>query len=215
MSRTTTGARGEAVNRDWDAPDGQVIRRSIEDPQVFEVVFERHFDTIYGYLARRAGQHVGEVVASETFCAAFDQRDRFDSSRGDARAWLYGIATNLLHRHWRTEGRRRRVDERFRRDRSVDQTPAQPHDRLQAGALDQDLRAAVAELNDGDRDVLLLYAWGGLSYLEIADALEIPVGTVQSRLHRARTRVRHRLEPDDSARVHTSSTPIPKGNTDG
>jgi RNA polymerase sigma factor (sigma-70 family) len=204
---------GGSVNGDGGAPDGEMIRRSIDEPEVFEVIFERHFDAIYGYLARRGGKHVGEVVASETFCAAFDRRDRFDVRRGDARPWLYGIATNLLHRHWRTEGRRRRTDERFQRDRSVEQESAQPHDRLQAGLLDHELRAAVEELNDGDRDVLLLYAWGGLSYLEIADALDIPMGTVQSRLHRARTRVRHRLRPDDNTRVRTSS--MLKGNTDG
>jgi RNA polymerase sigma-70 factor (ECF subfamily) len=201
------------VNRDWDVPDGQVILRSIDEPEVFEVIFDRHFDAIHGYLARRGGKHVGEVVASETFCAAFDQRDRFDVKRGDARPWLYGIATNLLHRHWRTEGRRRRVDERFRRDRSIEQVPAQPHDRLQASQLDRELRVAVDELNNADRDVLLLYAWSGLSYLEIADALDIPVGTVQSRLNRARARVRHRLRPDANTQVRTSSTF--KENTDG
>jgi RNA polymerase sigma factor (sigma-70 family) len=75
----------------------------------FESVFERHFDAVYGYLARRVGPDVGRDLASETFTRAFAARKRFDPERGEVRGWLFGIAHNLLRRHYRDEERRLRA----------------------------------------------------------------------------------------------------------
>ena len=71
--------------------------------------FDRHFDTIHGYVSRRAGDEVAREVTATTFRIALEQFGRFDPSLGGERAWLYGIASNLLRRHWRDEKRRLRA----------------------------------------------------------------------------------------------------------
>jgi RNA polymerase sigma-70 factor (ECF subfamily) len=70
----------------------------------FEELFERQFDSVSGYLARRVGPELGRDLASETFTRAFAARKRYDPARGEARAWLFGIANNLL-RLWGKETR--------------------------------------------------------------------------------------------------------------
>src|SRR5262245_11487226 len=89
--------------------DGAAIAASVDDPDRFTGIFDRHFDAIYGYTARRLGRDVADDVGAAVFVEAFAGRTRFDSSRADARPWLYGIATNLIHRHRRTEARRLRA----------------------------------------------------------------------------------------------------------
>ena len=71
--------------------------------------FDLHVDAIYGYAARRLGEHTALDVVSETFRVAYERFADFDPERGEPRAWLYGIATNLIRRHWRTEARRMRA----------------------------------------------------------------------------------------------------------
>src|SRR6476469_9533719 len=75
----------------------------------FEVLFELHFDAVYGYVARRVGPDLGRDLAAETFTRAFAGRKRFDGERGEPRGWLFGIAHNLLRRHYRDEDRRLRA----------------------------------------------------------------------------------------------------------
>ena len=152
----------------------------------FEQLFDRHFDAIYRYLARRVGPEIGKDLAAETFAQAFAVRRKYDPSRGDARPWLYGIAQNLLGRHYRDEERRLRALAR------LDPTPEQrPPDEPQ-------LAGVLAGLSVEERDVLLLYAWADLSYDEIAAVLSVPVGTVRSRLHRARGRLREVLTQEEA-----------------
>ena len=152
----------------------------------FEELFERHFDAIYAYLARRAGPDLGRDLASETFTRAFAARRRYDALRGEERPWLFGIANNLLRRHYRDEERRLRALARLdvRRD---DAWPDEPR-----------LADALGALSRDERDVLLLFAWADLTYEEIATALGLPVGTVRSRLHRARAQFRAALEREEA-----------------
>lgn len=163
--------------------DGEAIVRSGRDADAFVPVFERHFDAIHRYLRRRLRSDVADELASETFVAAFDARRRYDGSP-DARPWLYGIATNLLRRHLRTEERRWRAYVRA----------VGPADAPEA-ETDLAVATALGALGAEDRDTLLLYAWGDLSYEEIASALRLPVGTVRSRLNRARAQTRALLAP--------------------
>jgi RNA polymerase sigma-70 factor (ECF subfamily) len=107
-------------------------------------------------------------------------------TRVSARPWLYGIASNLVRRHYRQEERRLRAYARTGVDR-VGETSL-------PWTLGSALAEALAVLQPAYRDVLLLFVWGELDYDEIATALSIPVGTVRSRLSRARTQVRERLE---------------------
>jgi RNA polymerase sigma factor (sigma-70 family) len=170
--------------------DASVIEQSWAEPERFAVIFERHFSQIHRYLARRVGGKVADDLAADVFLVAFSQRERYDLDRDSARPWLYGIATNLIGTHQRQERRRYRVlalagpppvslsDE----DRVTDQ--------VSAAAAGPALAAALASLDQADRDVLLLVALADLSYPEVAQALGIPYGTVCSRLSRARKQLR-------------------------
>ena len=156
------------------------------------VEFGRLFDvyarSLHRYLARRVGADTAHDLVSETFLVALNQRHSYDPRRGAVRSWLYGIATNLLRRQCRQEVRALQATARSAghapgAEASHDTRVA---DRLDAAAMAAQLAGALASLSDGDRDVLLLTSWAGLDSTEVADALDIPVGTVRSRLHRVR-----------------------------
>ncbi|KAB2348497.1 RNA polymerase sigma factor [Actinomadura rudentiformis] len=177
------------------APDGDaaVIEKSWHEPEVFAEIFHRYFDEIHRYVARRLGTDAADDLAAETFLAAFRRRDRFDPAKGAVRPWLYGIATNLVSVH-------RRSERRF--FRALARTPAEHvapghEDRVaaqvSAGEVGKELARALARLPSGDRDVLLLVALADLSYDEVAQALDLKNGTVASRLNRARRKLREAL----------------------
>lgn len=164
--------------------DASLIAQSLERPQAFAAIFDRHFDSVHGYLSRRVGTDRGDDLAAATFTVAFERRATFRAGDGvsDARPWLYGIATNLLRNEWRAERRQlQALAELTDSGRRVDAgEPVAIGDAL--GTLDPD-----------QRNVLLLQAWEGLRYDEIAAVLGIPVGTVRSRLSRARAQLRAAL----------------------
>lgn len=155
----------------------------------FTEVHDRHFAEIYRYVAGRLGAQVAEDVAAETFLVAFDRRKTFDPARGELRAWLFGIATNLVSRHRRKEARHYRALSRLEPPR-----PADGHENrvVVAGQLGK----ALARLTSGERDVLLLVALADLGYAEVAEALGISPGTVGSRLTRARKKLAPVLAPE-------------------
>ncbi|MBG0564142.1 RNA polymerase sigma factor [Actinoplanes aureus] len=178
--------------------DAELIAEAGRSPELFAAVFDRHYGRIYAYAARRLGRDLAEDVASETFLVAFTRIDGYHRDRPDAAPWLYGIASNLIARHGRAESRRYRALARL-----VPDEPAGAHDDAVAGRLDAAtergrLAAALARLSSGERDALLLVAWAGLSQPEVAAALDVPAGTVRSRLHRARQEMRTALGERDS-----------------
>jgi RNA polymerase sigma-70 factor (ECF subfamily) len=171
--------------------DAAAIARSLDDGRAFVAVFDRHYAAVHGYASRRAGPDLADEVAAETFARAFDRRATYDLAYPDARPWLLAIASNLLRRHWRSERRRLEAWARAQAGRPV--TEAVPD------GVAAELVAALDALPTADREALLLYAWGELSYEEIAQALGCPVGTVRSRISRARGRLRATLNvPEDS-----------------
>jgi RNA polymerase sigma-70 factor (ECF subfamily) len=179
------------------ASDADVIARARIDASAFATIFDRHHATIHAYLRRRLDAPMAEELAAETFVRALHGAARYDHERADALPWLYGIAANLARRHRRTEVRRLRAYARTGIDPLADEhidTPA----RLDAAAAGPRLAAALAELRPDDRETLLLLAWAELSYDEIAAALGVPVGTVRSRLHRARRVLRAHLQVEDT-----------------
>ncbi|MBE1531632.1 RNA polymerase sigma factor [Actinomadura algeriensis] len=177
----------EVGERASDADLAEEFRR---DPGRFTAVHERYFRDIYRYASSRLGAQEAEDVAAETFCVAFGGRDRFDPERGGLRSWLFGIATNLIARHRRTEARRYRALARTVTDSPV---VGSHEDRVLTSVAAARMRPALAKaltrLNQGERDVVLLVALGGLGYDEVAQALNIPQGTVGSRLSRARKKL--------------------------
>lgn len=173
--------------------DGELIEASRGDPARFVVLFDRHFDVIHRCLRRRVGSDLAEDLTAQTFEEAFAHRERFDRNRADARPWLFGIAFNLLRHHYRHEERRLRAFARTATD-----PPTEEVNPVSDGGLSTKVAEALAALSPGDRDVLLLFAWADLGYRDIAHALNLPPGTVRSRLNRARRRVRELLQADPS-----------------
>jgi RNA polymerase sigma factor (sigma-70 family) len=164
--------------------DADMISLSGRDPAAFASVFDRHFESVHAFARRRVGADLADEIASETFTRAFDRRARYDLTVLDARPWLLGIATNLLRRHWRSERRRLAAYARHG-------VPADSHAAFAEGGAK--LAGALQKLGKHERDVLFLYALAELSYQEIALALGVPIGTVRSRLARARARLRAEL----------------------
>lgn len=187
--------------------DGETIAASLADPRAFGLIFERHFSAIHGYLRRRLERQLADELASQTFLVAFDRRADFDPGRPDSRPWLFGIATNLLRNHRRRELRELRAIAGLRPDPVLGIDGVES--RLDAERMRGPLAQALADLPPEEADVLLLLAWAELSQAEIADALAIPVGTVKSRLSRARGRVQEklRLAPTTLGRPAANSTP--------
>ena len=174
--------------------DAQTIAASLEDEARFALIFDRHFAAIHRYLHRRAGRELADDLAAETFTQAFDHRSGFDATREDARPWLFGIAANLMRHHRRAERRRLLAYVRTGVDPVSELDVDAVHDRVDAAALGPRVALALARLDARDREALLLLAWADLTYPQIAEALGTPVGTVRSRIHRARRRVRALLD---------------------
>ncbi|GAB3818293.1 RNA polymerase sigma factor [Micromonospora zhanjiangensis] len=184
--------------------DVVLLRQSRTEPEHFARLFDRYHREIHRLVANRLGPDLADDLAAETFLVAFDKRARFDpdpeTGGGHVRAWLYGIATNLIRRHHRTEERRYRA---------LARAPKEPftadHDdlvaaRVSAQHTQRALAAALASLSAKDRDVILLVAFGDLDYGEVAAALGIPYGTVCSRLNRARRKIRQAMGGVDPTR---------------
>jgi RNA polymerase sigma factor (sigma-70 family) len=189
--------------------DATVILLSRRRPEAFAALFDRHAPHIHRYLARRLGEQHADDLVGETFLTAFRRRETFRPAHRDARPWLYGIATNLIAQHRRDEIRAYRL-----RQAVVPEPDAVCHaDRVAAdvtaAALRDTLTAALAGLSAGDRDVLLLITQEELTYDQVAAALEIPVGTVRSRLHRARITLRAALGGTNPLTV--VEEPVPHG----
>lgn len=203
--RELDDACGEVVDVDYRGDDARLISASLSDPAAFAGIFDRHAPELLGYVIRRVGMAEGEAVLGELFRVAFESRNRYDLSRADARPWLYGIAANLVLKHYRSAGRHRAALERLAQRRESTPVPFDERivDEVAITQLWSRLSSAIDDLPDHDREVLFLYAWQNLSYAEIAEALDIPVGTVRSRLNRVRTALRELREssgeePDDT-----------------
>lgn len=169
---------------------------------MFGELYDRHAGSVLRYAVSRLGPEVGEDVASQTFLTAFEQRERFDVSRSEALPWLLGIATNLLGKHRRTEVRAYAAQSRLGADVQGAADQVRADEVLDAQRAAAAIAGPLRQLSPGDRDVLLLFAWADLSYEQIADALHVPVGTVRSRLNRARRVLRGATNPFDSKKEH-------------
>lgn len=177
--------------------DGEIICRSLDQPAAFAELYDRHERVVFRYAARRLGASEADDIASETFLVAFTRRRDFTGGE-DARPWLLGIATTLMRQHARTEAKAWRgmlASDLARTD--IDQIAAADA-RLDAKRLTRRLGRALARLPTGDRDALLLHTFGELDYEGISQALSIPIGTVRSRLNRARRKLRAVIDPASS-----------------
>lgn len=176
-----------------DGPDAVVLRESMTDPERFAVLVRRHAPALQRYVTRRIGTGAAEDVVAETFLVAFRQRAGYADDGRDCLPWLYGIATRLVHRHWRSESGQLRLLARTGTDPVTEPFTDRVDAIVSATAAKARLAGALARLPASQRDALLLHAWAGLSYEQIAAAAGVPLGTVQSRISRARQRLRRQL----------------------
>lgn len=167
---------------DPNGSDLDLVRRSVESPGAFEELYLRHRFRVLRFVAQRVGTSGAEDLAAEVFVRAYRGRDSCRAEHGSALPWLLGVASHVIADHRRVERRRLRALERL----AAVERPAIEHE--QAG-LAPELVRALRRLPGADRDTLLLVVWGELSYEEAATALDVPIGTVRSRIARARKRL--------------------------
>ncbi len=174
--------------------DAQIIQGSIEEPALFEKIFDRHYEVVRVYAQRRLGMDDGEEIAAATFEQAFMQRSRFDGqTSATARPWLIGIANNLVRGHLRHRG----VEHRHLPvSIALSMHESEPNlEAIDAQRRIPEINAALSELSDPDRETFLLVVLGELSYADVAGIVGVPVGTVRSRVNRARGVLRELLFP--------------------
>ncbi|GAA2444159.1 sigma-70 family RNA polymerase sigma factor [Actinomadura vinacea] len=166
------------------------------DEQAFGKLFDRYSRTVYNYCFRRtADWSAAEDLTSVVFLETWRRRAHVRLSADSLLPWLYRVATNVLHNHRRSLRRHRAALERVRA------LPAAPNDavsaaaRLEAEHEMREILASIRKLSRSDQEVLALCVWEGLGYAEAATALGVPVGTVRSRLARARKRLKQHTGP--------------------
>ncbi len=173
---------------DRHSTDAELLARSVDDPGLFAGLYERHGLVVRRYVGRRIGSGAADDVSSEVFVRAFHARGRYRAERDAALPWLLGIANNVIADHRRLERRRLAGLERLTRE-----APGLIEDR--DTGLAPEVVAALRGLPVRERDTLLLVVWGELTQDEAAAALGVPVGTVSSRITRARKRLAAALTP--------------------
>ena len=164
-------------------------RAQTGDRDAFGALFERHAPTIYNYCFRRVGNWAtAEDLLSIVFLEAWRRLDKQLPS-GKELPWLLGIATNVVRNCRRSERRYAAALRRVPEPRAEPSFAEESDERIDDEELMGRALALLARLPRREQDVFALCAWSGLSYEDAAIALRIPVGTVRSRLSRARTRL--------------------------
>lgn len=170
---------GETTSRSTPLGDDQVERW-----------WRDHAKTVYRLAVRRLGPSRAEDICAQTFVVAWQSRETFDPTRS-ALPWLIGIATNLIRRELRSEERALRAYARTGVDPVQTEDLSDLVERLDAAAAWPEVARALSELGTIDREILWLTVVGTLTYVEVAEVLGVPIGTVRSRLSRARTRLQN------------------------
>src|SRR3954471_3733 len=178
---------------DGAAPsDAELWERAVAgEPRAFEQLFDRHANALFAFCVRRTGdRNAAEDLLSTTFLHAWRRRNDVQLTTEGPVPWLYGIATNLVRRHHRSLGRRQAAIARL----PLPADEQDPSERIASRVDDahrmERILSALRSMSEGDQELFVLCVWQGLTYGEAAAALGIPVGTVRSRLSRARSRLR-------------------------
>lgn len=152
-----------------------------------ELLVERHFRVVHGFLRDKLDTSALDDVVQRTFMACVEHHEKF-RGEGSMRAWLLGIARNQLLMHYRGLDAWARARDRFEA-LAVDDLVTSPS-RVVAQREEQTLLLrALRRIPLESQLVLELFYWEGLDHAEVAQVLEVAVGTVKSRLHRARERL--------------------------
>jgi RNA polymerase sigma-70 factor, ECF subfamily len=182
----------EALERARGASDGELIRRvARRDANAFEALYARYARPVFSLALRRLGDRMrAEDAVQETFAAIWRSARTYQPDRGAGAPWLYTVARNAI------------VD----RSRNRSDVPADipdapsgelgPDERAEASYVSWRVHRALEELSENERDVIELAYYGGLSQREVADFLNIPLGTVKTRTRAGLARLADALEGD-------------------
>ncbi|WP_338678123.1 RNA polymerase sigma factor [Streptomyces sp. SCSIO 30461] len=167
------------------------------DPEAFREMFQDHAQMVYRHAVRVSGDWaVAQDVVSLTFLEAWRLRGKLRDEGDTPRPWLMGIATNVLRNAARAARRHDRVVARIPAAEAVPDFADELIGRIADAEQIAAAQAVLAQLRRAEREVFTLCVWSGLSYAEAAQALGVPVGTVRSRLARARSRLRDLAEQE-------------------
>ncbi len=175
--------------------------------EALTALFDRYADAVYNYCFRRtASWHVAEDATATVFLEAWRGRERIATYDESALPWLYGIANNVCRNLSRSARRHLHAGGRLPSEGAADDHADGVADRLDSERQMAAVLAAVRRLPRREQEVLALVVWTGLSYEQTAAALEIPVGTVRSRLSRGRGRLSSALSRDSTSTTTSSRT---------
>ncbi len=172
-----------------------LLRAGSGDEAAFGVLYERHRTPVFRFAFRLLGSvAAAEDVTQDSFLAVVKKPQLFDCTRASLRTYMCGVARNLAFRVMRRQGVETMVDEVLDAPPSTEADP-QPLRRLLDDELADGVRAAIMELPPLQREALILFEYHDMSLVDIAAVTETNVGTIKARLHRARERLKRRLQP--------------------
>ncbi|MFG3193471.1 RNA polymerase sigma factor [Streptomyces omiyaensis] len=170
------------------------------DRAAFAEIFDEHARVVYAHAVRTTGDWaVAEDVMSLTFLEAWRLRDKMAAEVGSVRGWLLGIATNVMRNTARAARRHRAAMSRLPRPESLPDFSDEVVGQLADGQRLAAVARALRRLKQSEREVFTLVVWSDLGYAAAAEALRIPVGTVRSRLSRAREKLRGLVDEELAA----------------
>lgn len=176
--------------------DAALVRKAQEgDVDAFETLVRTYQQRVYAVCRRMTGAHQSaDDLAQETFIKAYFALGKFDA-RWPLYPWLRRIAVNASLNYLKARGRERSLDDGPRAERLADPRPAEsrPDARFERAEFEARFERSVASLPEEQRSVFVLKFYEGLSYEEIARTLDVPAGTVMSRLNRARQKLKSLL----------------------
>jgi RNA polymerase sigma-70 factor (ECF subfamily) len=176
------------------------VRVRAGEPDAFGELFDECAQGIYGLALKLTGSRAdAEEVVSLTFLEAWRHRDRIDPGEGPVVPWLFGIAVNVTRNIARTARRHDAAMNRLPPPAEVPDFTEETAERIDATADLRRIRDALKTLRRSEREVIALCVWSELDYAEAAKALGVPVGTVKSRLSRARQKLKKLATPPEQA----------------
>lgn len=176
----------------------------------FGQIFDAHADFVFNVALRRTGSMTdAEDIAAEVFAELWRQRSTLEPRYGSVRPWLAGTATNLTRRHWRSTERRHRALLRLRSqsERISDDLAEEAVAKIEGARRADRVRTALLDLPADQYAVLTLSVWEGLSHEETAEALGVAIGTVKSRLSRARSKLELSIGTEAAVRAFPGDRP--------
>lgn len=162
-----------------------------------EMLVARYYQPLIRYLQRLTGSdHLAEELHQQTWLSVLEHARRFDpsASGGGFKAWLFRIATNKANDHWRSQGREKSAKEAMRL--VIDESLPPADFRLECSEQAAKLRTAIAQLPEGQRQVLLLRYYSGLKFVDIAQVMGCPLNTALGRMHKAMLKLKEMMDAD-------------------